>query len=99
MDHRAGAGCGTQVRNTNFRPIVRVCVLISDLSNSQETLQSLRDAPGSSSSSLTALPKYKVLYRLVSDMQRTLPPSMNLLKVSEEVRRQTWKVLKDRLNE
>lgn len=66
---------------------------------SQETLQPLQEASGSSSSSLTALPKYKTLYRLVSDMQRTLPRSMNLLKVSEEVRRQTWKALKDRLNE
>ncbi|KAJ9103304.1 hypothetical protein QFC20_004779 [Naganishia adeliensis] len=66
---------------------------------SQETLQPLQEASGSSSSSLTALPKYKTLYRLVSDMQRTLPRSMNLLKVSEEVRRQTWKALKDRLND
>jgi hypothetical protein len=63
---------------------------------SQETLQPLREA--SSPSPLTVLPKYKNLYRLVSDLQRTLPPTMNLLKVSEEIRRQTWKALKDQLS-
>ena len=66
--------------------------------SSQETLQPLLDASSQYTSPLTVLPKYRSLYKLVSDMQRTLPKSMNLLKVSEEIRRQTWKDLKDRLS-
>ncbi|KAJ9116397.1 hypothetical protein QFC22_004839 [Naganishia vaughanmartiniae] len=77
-----------------------IAVLEQVVLSSQETLQTLHQAPanGRRSSPLDALQAYKSLHSLVARMHGSLPPTLFLLDVCKRVRADTWKGVKAALD-